>query len=47
MKRFLFNAWRVALMPVSLMLGTMMFLWIALVNLGFREANEFWREWVF
>ena len=46
-KRILFNAWRVLLMPVSLILGIMMFLWIALVNLGLKEAGRFWREWVF
>lgn len=45
--KILFNIWRVLLMPVSLVLGTVMFLWIALVNLGFREANKFWRDWVF
>jgi len=47
MKKILFNCWRVFCMPVSLILGTMMFLWIALFNLGFKEAGKFWREWVF
>jgi hypothetical protein len=47
MKKILFNCWRVLCMPVSLVLGTVMFFWIALVNLGFKEAGKFWREWVF
>jgi len=33
--------------PISLTLSVLMFLHIALINMSWKPAIEFWREWVF